>query len=193
MLEHKEITEKADVYSFAVVMWCLLTAKEPYSELNEFQVITGVLTENLRPEIPENCLPEYAELMKQCWAKNPEERPSFDVVLRILKQIKRGLSCGVLSPSSPPMDEQKQALEHDSVLKRFEQFEYESSEDSNSSGRFEGNFVEISIVAEDVSPRMAPLRLTSPISIMNRRRTLSIDTPPPSVSFAEEVEKSPRK
>jgi hypothetical protein len=51
-------------------MWSLITSNEPHSELNEFQIITGVLTENLRPEIPLSCIPEYADLMKRCWVNS---------------------------------------------------------------------------------------------------------------------------
>ena len=38
LLNKGEITTKSDVYSFAVILWEMLTRKEPYSNLSVFQV-----------------------------------------------------------------------------------------------------------------------------------------------------------
>ena len=34
--------------------------------------------------------PELVALMKQCWAEQPSDRPSFDGVLKALKAINKG-------------------------------------------------------------------------------------------------------
>jgi len=36
--------------------------------------------------------PEILTLMKQCWAEEPAERPSFDEVAKVLKMINKGKS-----------------------------------------------------------------------------------------------------
>ncbi len=125
-------------------------------------------------------------------------------MIRILKQIKRSLATNLLpnSPDNHPitlLSDQKQALEHDSVLTKYDRFEDDSSnEDSESPFHTSRKFQENSLLMlflGDNSPIIS-FKHTSPISIINRRRTASVPDNPPSVSFAEELEdklKSPRK
>jgi len=40
----------------------------------------------------EGVLPDILTLMKQCWAEEPTERPSFDEIAKILKKINKGRS-----------------------------------------------------------------------------------------------------
>ncbi|XP_059801620.1 receptor-interacting serine/threonine-protein kinase 1 isoform X1 [Hypanus sabinus] len=73
-------TEKSDVYSFSIVVWVILTNKEPYENaLNDAQVMHLVLKGD-RPDqnlIPEGSPKEMISLMENCWANKPEERPTF--------------------------------------------------------------------------------------------------------------------
>ena len=49
-----------------------------------------------RPELPQEesqgVQPDILTLMKQCWAEEPAERPSFDEIAKILKKINKGKS-----------------------------------------------------------------------------------------------------
>ncbi|XP_072139807.1 receptor-interacting serine/threonine-protein kinase 1 isoform X2 [Mobula birostris] len=73
-------TEKSDVYSFSIVVWVILTNKEPYENaLNDAQVMHLVLRGD-RPDqnlIPEGSPKEMVSLMENCWASKSEERPTF--------------------------------------------------------------------------------------------------------------------
>lgn len=77
VIEHKPYDEKADVFSFAVVLWELLTCKVPYSDMTPLQAAVGVVQKGLRPGIPAGCPPTLGDLMTQAWAQAPTARPSF--------------------------------------------------------------------------------------------------------------------
>jgi hypothetical protein len=69
-----------DLFSFS----SSYSEKDPYDGMNPTTVAVGVLRDNLRPRIPENVNEDYAQLMKDCWDRNPEVRPTFlEVVTRL--------------------------------------------------------------------------------------------------------------
>ena len=64
VIEHKPYDERADVFSFGVVLWELLTCKIPYSDMTPLQAAVGVVQKGLRPPIPATgCPPGLAALM----------------------------------------------------------------------------------------------------------------------------------
>ncbi|PIA34197.1 hypothetical protein AQUCO_03800050v1 [Aquilegia coerulea] len=89
VLEHRHSDEKADIFSFGVVLWELWTKKSPWDGYSPFQVIKTVAMDNKRLDIPEDMWTELASLMELCWDKNPERRPSStDVLNSLVKVIK---------------------------------------------------------------------------------------------------------
>ena len=40
-----------------------------------------------RPSVPPGMPPGYKAIMEACWSADPDERPSFDVVLRCLQVL----------------------------------------------------------------------------------------------------------
>ncbi|KAG9157508.1 hypothetical protein Leryth_010339 [Lithospermum erythrorhizon] len=71
------VSEKVDVYSFGIVLWELLTGEEPYADLHYGTIIGGIVSNTLRPPIPESCDPDWRSLMERCWSSEPPERPNF--------------------------------------------------------------------------------------------------------------------
>ena len=53
------------------------------------QIAYAAAQQGLRPEIPDSCPSEYAELMQQCWASDPNDRPGFGHILKTLFQLKK--------------------------------------------------------------------------------------------------------
>ncbi|KAF7654204.1 hypothetical protein LDENG_00072820 [Lucifuga dentata] len=77
---HIPSTEKSDVYSFAIVVWVILTGKEPYENARSEDQMSHCICNGNRPAehlIPDDTPKEIIELMKRCWEADPQQRPTF--------------------------------------------------------------------------------------------------------------------
>ncbi|KAJ9700951.1 hypothetical protein PVL29_006331 [Vitis rotundifolia] len=79
------VSEKVDVFSFGVAMWEILTGEEPYANMHCGAIIGGIVSNTLRPPIPERCDPDWRKLMEECWSPDPAARPSFTEITNRLR------------------------------------------------------------------------------------------------------------
>ena len=90
VVEHGPYNHQADVYSFAIVLWELLTGQVPYADKTPLQAAVGVVQKGLRPPIPASCPPALAMLMQECWGQKPADRPSFQILKHRRDQCRHG-------------------------------------------------------------------------------------------------------
>eukprot|EP00301_Raphidiophrys_heterophryoidea_P020575 c5226_g1_i1.p1 GENE.c5226_g1_i1~~c5226_g1_i1.p1 ORF type:complete len:545 (-),score=151.69 c5226_g1_i1:323-1957(-) len=81
-----DYTAAVDVYSFGIILWMLITRKMPLEELqtsNSWELLAAVKRGTRPPHLPS--IPHKAyEMMSECWAPEPELRPSFtDIKTRL--------------------------------------------------------------------------------------------------------------
>ncbi len=82
-------TEKADVYSFGIILWEIACRKPPYYGVDVGEVAHRVVHQNYRPPIKDGDAPySWIALMKRCWQKDPSKRPSFSQIIHELGAIK---------------------------------------------------------------------------------------------------------
>ncbi|KAM3255687.1 hypothetical protein ACQJBY_048706 [Aegilops geniculata] len=86
VINHQPYDNKADVFSFAIVLWELLTSKIPYDTMTPLQAAVGV-RQGLRPVLPEKTHPKLLDLLQRCWETIPSYRPAFPDILTELEGL----------------------------------------------------------------------------------------------------------
>uniref|UniRef100_A0A7N0RE22 Protein kinase domain-containing protein n=1 Tax=Kalanchoe fedtschenkoi TaxID=63787 RepID=A0A7N0RE22_KALFE len=85
-------TEKADVYSFGMLCFELLTGKVPFEDGHlQGDKMGRNIRAGERPLFPFPSPKYLVNLTKKCWQTDPLQRPSFSSICRILRYVKRFL------------------------------------------------------------------------------------------------------
>jgi tRNA A-37 threonylcarbamoyl transferase component Bud32 len=92
VLRSQPYTDRADVYSYGVILWEIGTRQELYPNCDHFQVINKVKAGE-RPPLPaeKDCSKPYVSLLQDCWAQRAENRPSMQAVQNLLPNIEQAL------------------------------------------------------------------------------------------------------
>nr|XP_032836765.1 integrin-linked protein kinase isoform X4 [Petromyzon marinus] len=77
----------SDMWSFAVLLWELVTREVPFADLSNMEIGMKVALEGLRPTIPPGISPHICKLMRICMNEDPAKRPKFDMIVPILEKM----------------------------------------------------------------------------------------------------------
>lgn len=77
MLSGSEYGPEVDVYSFAMILYELLTDEVPWKDVRPETMMKNVLVDKIRPKLPRDCPDSMKDLIRMSWAQNPRNRPSF--------------------------------------------------------------------------------------------------------------------
>lgn len=98
LLVSHDYDTKIDVYSFAILVWeCSARSTNWFADFGEnagpgCSNLFRQVSDGLRPRILSSFDPHLATLMKECWAKNPKERPDFREIHETLERLRRDSS-----------------------------------------------------------------------------------------------------
>jgi serine/threonine protein kinase len=77
---HERYSKSADVFSFACVLFELLTHEPPFADRSPLQAAVAVGLNHSRPPLPNGVPRPLAELVHACWRHEPTDRPSFAAI-----------------------------------------------------------------------------------------------------------------
>jgi len=93
MMRKLPVTERADVYSFGVLLWQIFTRKKPFSRYKNLKTVqeksefSDAVWNGYRPPISLSAPPLLANLINRCWATDSNSRPVFSQIIQWLDQV----------------------------------------------------------------------------------------------------------
>jgi len=80
-------TRAADMWSFGVVLWEMVTREVPFAGLSAMEAGMKIATEGLRPPLPPGVSPHISKLITIAMNEAPGKRPAFDMLQPILTKM----------------------------------------------------------------------------------------------------------
>jgi serine/threonine protein kinase len=83
------IATENDIFSFGLILYEIIVGNPVFPRSMESGPIMGaIVLRHYRPDIPHWVLPTTANLIRDCWADDYLERPSFDEILDRLEEMR---------------------------------------------------------------------------------------------------------
>ena len=81
----KNYTHKIDQYSYAMILYEMITGSLPFLGKNQLQINQMICVEGRRPPIPSSCPDGLKKLVKDCWSQDPSKRPEFSEIVELFR------------------------------------------------------------------------------------------------------------
>jgi serine/threonine protein kinase len=78
----------SDVFAFGLILFEILVGRPPFPKnFTRWQIAWIVAFEDRRPEIPDFVPAPARELIENCWATDPDDRPTFEEIVDRLAEM----------------------------------------------------------------------------------------------------------
>lgn len=88
--------KSVDVYSFGILLWEICTLEKPFKGYCSKKHLTNVIQGDERPKMDHHHTALWPVnlqwLIKSCWSREPEDRPSFNIANATLVEVQDELS-----------------------------------------------------------------------------------------------------
>eukprot|EP01100_Stratorugosa_tubuloviscum_P013584 TRINITY_DN689_c0_g3_i1.p1 TRINITY_DN689_c0_g3~~TRINITY_DN689_c0_g3_i1.p1 ORF type:complete len:593 (-),score=321.46 TRINITY_DN689_c0_g3_i1:116-1894(-) len=107
ILSQAHPTLKVDLYSYALSMWELFTGGPCFTEFTDANVFYRSVCNGIRPDLNTilkfypNTPQKFLRLLSDCWANEPNRRPTFEQVVQRLNEII--IESSILDPIPEPV------------------------------------------------------------------------------------------
>eukprot|EP00096_Caligus_rogercresseyi_P002320 TRINITY_DN14417_c0_g1_i1.p1 TRINITY_DN14417_c0_g1~~TRINITY_DN14417_c0_g1_i1.p1 ORF type:complete len:838 (-),score=171.44 TRINITY_DN14417_c0_g1_i1:274-2787(-) len=87
-LFQRRYTTRSDVWSFGILLWEIMTfGASPYPSVPSIEKLFTLLKRGHRMERPSACSLDVYSIMRECWAGNPADRPTFTELIERFDRI----------------------------------------------------------------------------------------------------------
>lgn len=87
VLQYQPYTTKADIYSYGVVLFEIMTGRVPFDDDSFEFIVSKRVIKGDRPRLPDSIEPRMAALISRCWSQLPAQRPEWSAILHELRSI----------------------------------------------------------------------------------------------------------
>jgi len=86
-IKNHQYSTLTDIWSFGIVIWEIITCGEtPHAGTDSVEATIQIRDNFLTPPVPPDTDPTLAVLMKQCWYKDPDMRPTAKDIVDIVNE-----------------------------------------------------------------------------------------------------------
>uniref|UniRef100_A0A1I8A4B2 non-specific protein-tyrosine kinase n=1 Tax=Steinernema glaseri TaxID=37863 RepID=A0A1I8A4B2_9BILA len=87
-INYLKFTTASDVWAYAVTLWEMFSyGQMPWYGYTGAQILDAVDNKKIKLECPDACPSDFYQFMCQCWAHDPDRRPSFTDLVKTLPEI----------------------------------------------------------------------------------------------------------